>query len=55
MGPRKVNAAWHRRHLMPKNPTLEQRLTWHAAHARAWLCRDMPRGIPAKLARRGRK
>jgi hypothetical protein len=51
----KLNATWHREHVMPKNPSLEQRLRWHVAHARACGCRrDLPPAIVAELRRRGR-
>ena len=48
-----MNARWHKAHPMPARPTLEQRLRWHAAHARACACRAMPASIRAELARRG--
>jgi hypothetical protein len=38
----KMNATWHRKHRLPKNPTLEQRMMWHLEHARNCGCRDMP-------------
>ena len=41
----KINSAWHERHVMPKNPTLEQRIAWHRAHQKSCACRP----IPAKL------
>jgi hypothetical protein len=37
-----INAAWHRAHRMPRNPTVEQRLAWHEEHARECSCRPMP-------------
>ena len=36
-----INAAWHRRHPMPKRPTLAQRIDWHLEHARECACRSM--------------
>lgn len=41
-----MNAEWHRRHVMPKNPTPAQRIAWHRAHAKHCGCRP----IPPKLA-----
>ena len=38
---------------MPPNPTLDQRLEWHAGHAANCACRDMPDEIRAELAKRG--
>lgn len=63
MAPRKkpsavprLNAEWHRAHLMPKNPTTEERLTWHQAHEAHCGCRPMPEGLRALLvSRRPRK
>lgn len=37
-----MNADWHRKHPMPKNPTKEERIFWHLEHARECGCRDMP-------------
>jgi hypothetical protein len=45
----KLNAAWHRTHRMPKNPTKEQRLEWHAAHAEACGCRPVPANLAAEI------
>ena len=45
----KLNAEWHRAHRMPKNPTEEQRLEWHAAHAEACGCRPVPPPLAAKM------
>ena len=41
----KLNAAWHKRNPMPRNPTLNQRVTWHLAHARACGCRPIPKSV----------
>jgi hypothetical protein len=40
-----INAAWHERHRMPRNATLEARIAWHRAHQQHCACRP----IPAKL------
>jgi hypothetical protein len=47
-----MNAQWHEKHPMPKNPTLEQRVDWHLAHAKACGCRKIPRTVAAELRRR---
>jgi hypothetical protein len=52
MAASKLNAAWHRQHPMPKNPTLAQRLRWHVAHAKACACREMPPAIKEALRKR---
>ena len=38
---------------MPKNPTIEQRIAWALAHARACGCRDVPAKLRAEMAARG--
>ena len=38
----KINREWHLKNKMPKNPTLEQRVKWHMAHAKNCSCRPMP-------------
>jgi hypothetical protein len=48
-----INARWHVTHPMPKNPTLDQRVRWHLAHAAACACRDLPASVMAELRRRG--
>ncbi|MEK7637615.1 MAG: hypothetical protein AAB402_04505 [Patescibacteria group bacterium] len=42
---RTINAAWHARHHMPKNPTLQQRVVWHIQHTKHCGCRDVPESI----------
>lgn len=51
----RLNAEWHRAHRMPKNPTEDQRLEWHEAHAAVCACRPMPEALAAKVAARAKK
>lgn len=44
-----MNGAWHLRHVMPKNPTLEQRIVWHIAHAKHCACRPIPPKLQAQI------
>jgi hypothetical protein len=44
----KINAAWHAAHPMPKNPTLDQRIEWHVAHAKACGCREIAGKLPKR-------
>jgi hypothetical protein len=37
-----INAAWHKRHVMPRNPTVAQRMAWHRAHQEHCRCRPLP-------------
>ncbi len=51
---RMLNAAWHKAHRMPMRSTLDQRVDWHLAHAKACGCRTtLPATIVAELKRRG--
>ncbi len=43
-----MNAAWHRRHALPRNASLDQRLAWHREHQERCACRP----VPPELARR---
>lgn len=42
-----INATWHKKHIMPKNPTLAERTKWHMAHAKQCGCRAMPKSMQA--------
>ena len=47
-----INGVWHRKHIMPKNPTLEQRIRWHIAHAKHCACRPIPAALLAETEKR---
>jgi hypothetical protein len=47
-----INAEWHRQHPMPKNPTVEQRITWHLAHREHCACRPIPAKLKELMAAR---
>ncbi|MEJ0013107.1 MAG: hypothetical protein WDM94_10885 [Bauldia sp.] len=51
----KINAAWHDANPMPKNPTLDQRIAWHVAHARHCGCRPVPDKLGEEMVKRGIK
>jgi hypothetical protein len=40
-----MNKAWHAANPMPPSASREQRVRWHAAHARACACRAVPAGL----------
>jgi hypothetical protein len=46
----KTNRLWHERNRMPKNPTAQQRIDWHKAHAAHCACRPVPKSVAALLA-----
>ena len=43
----KINAEWHKAHVMPKNPTDQQRAEWHYEHALNCGCRAITPSIAA--------
>lgn len=49
----KLNAEWHQTHKMPKNPSLEQRVQWHAEHTKNCVCRKPTGVILDELKKRG--
>ena len=49
----KTNREWHEQNRMPRNPTTEQRLAWHLAHAQACQCRPIPASLLKLLETRG--
>jgi hypothetical protein len=50
-----MNTAWHKAHLMPKNPTLDQRIAWHLDHAKNCGCRPIAGKIRDEILKRGIK
>jgi hypothetical protein len=50
-----INAAWHRAHPMPKNPTQDERIAWHVDHAERCGCRPIPESLRREIERRARK
>jgi hypothetical protein len=46
----KINKEWHLANKMPKNPTEEERLAWHIAHAQNCACREMPPALAKRVA-----
>jgi hypothetical protein len=49
----RINAAWHKRHPMPKNPTVEQRIAWHLEHQKQCACRPIPFKLLERVRARG--
>jgi len=52
--PPTLNAEWHEANRMPKNPTLEQRVDWHAEHMAHCACRKPTGAILEELVKRGK-
>jgi hypothetical protein len=49
----KLNVDWHMAHKMPKNPSLDERVTWHVDHARNCQCRSLGGKILEEIKKRG--
>lgn len=50
-----INANWHKKHPMPKNPTLEQRLVWHQEHLKNCNCHPLTPKLREEFKKRGIK
>jgi len=48
-----INKMWHEKHVMPKKPTLAQRMKWHAAHQQHCSCRPVPAGLLKQMKAKG--
>ena len=48
----KINADWHSKNKMPKNPSLNQRIEWHLAHAKNCTCRPIDGKIWEEIKKR---
>lgn len=44
-----LNVEWHRTHMMPENPTRQQRVEWHAQHEANCGCRPVPADLAAEV------
>jgi len=49
----KINKAWHLKHKMPKNPTIEQRIKWNVEHAKNCGCRKIGGKLADEMKKRG--
>lgn len=48
----KINAIWHSKNKMLKNPTVDERITWHLAHAKNCACRPFDEKIKEEIGKR---
>ncbi len=44
-----MNATWHLNHVMPKRPSIDQRIRWHTAHAKHCACRPIPPALMKEI------
>ena len=45
----RLNREWHEAHKMPPNPNRHQMVEWHAEHAQACGCREIPPRLAAEV------
>lgn len=50
-----INREWHLANKMPKNPSLDERIVWHLAHAKNCKCRALGEKILEEIKKRGIK
>jgi hypothetical protein len=50
----KINKEWHVKNVMPKNPSLEERIAWHIEHSQNCSCRPIPEKLLSEIKRRGK-
>lgn len=48
----KINREWHLKNRVPAKATLNQKIQWHADHARVCACRNIPEKIRLEMAKR---
>src|ERR1700678_3689068 len=46
-----MNAEWHKKHVMPKGASLEQRIGWHREHQKRCSCRPIPPKVLEQMRR----
>lgn len=51
----KLNKAWHMKHPMPPNATVEQRVKWHSDHVKHCACRPIPGKLLEQMKAKGLK
>lgn len=51
----KINAEWHLKHKMPKNPTMDERIKWHLEHQKHCSCRKISGKLAEEMKKRGIK
>ncbi len=49
----KINKAWHEKHVLPRNATIEQRAKWHLEHQKYCSCRPIPQKLADEILKNG--
>ena len=47
-----MDAEWHRAHVLGRGASWDERVLWHAEHARTCACRRPPEDVAAEISRR---
>lgn len=47
-----INKEWHEKHVMPKNPSFEERVQWHLEHQKHCSCMPIPEKLKEEMKRR---
>jgi hypothetical protein len=47
-----INADWHKKNRMPKNPSLEERIKWHREHIKYCSCAHIPPKLAEEMKKR---
>jgi hypothetical protein len=45
----KINKEWHLKNVMPKDPSLQERIAWHLAHKENCNCRPIPDALISEI------
>ncbi|HEY7043421.1 MAG TPA: hypothetical protein VH419_07120 [Nocardioidaceae bacterium] len=47
-----MNKTWHRAHILRSGASMDERIKWHVAHAKACACREIPKSVREAIAAR---
>ena len=45
-----MNSEWHKRHVLPRNATMPERIAWHREHEKQCACRPIPPKLRERIA-----
>lgn len=48
----KINKEWYEKNRMPKNPTFDERVTWHLKHQKNCSCRSIPQKMAEEMTKK---
>ena len=50
-----MNAEWHKKHVLPKRASLEERIAWHREHQKRCACRPVPATLEKQMVEASRE